>query len=107
MLSAVSACLGFGAFAVGLGSFPFVVVGCVFLGLGMAGWMFPLVVIREHTEARVFAWRTGLYRVGIDAAASLGPLVCGVLGDHVGGFVAMIGLAALALSIRVGWLALR
>ncbi len=42
MLSAVSACLGFGAFAVGLGSFPFVVAGCVLLGVGMAGWMFPL-----------------------------------------------------------------
>ena len=60
MLSAVSLCLGFGAFAVGLGSLPFVVAGCVLLGVGMAGWMFPLGVIREHTESRLFAWRTGL-----------------------------------------------
>ena len=108
MLSAVSLCLGFGAFAVGLGSLPFVVAGCVLLGVGMAGWMFPLGVIREHTESRLFAWRTGLYRVGVDAAAFLGPVVCGLIGEaHTGLFVSAVGMGAFAASIGLGRRALR
>jgi MFS family permease len=108
MLSMVSACLGFGAFAVGLGSFPFIVAGCVLLGVGMAGWMFPLGVIREHTESRLFAWRTGLYRVGVDAAAFLGPVVCGLIGEaHTGLFVSAVGIGAFAASIALGRRALR
>ena len=108
MLSAVSLCLGFGAFAVGLGSLPFVVAGCVLLGVGMAGWMFPLGVIREHTDSRLFAWRTGLYRVGVDAAAFLGPVVCGLIGEaHTGLFVSAVGIGAFAASIGLGRRALR
>ena len=91
-----------------LGSFPFVVAGCVLLGLGMAGWMFPLGVIREHTESRLFAWRTGLYRVGVDAAAFLGPVVCGLIGEaHTGLFVSAVGVGAFAASIGLGRRALR
>jgi MFS family permease len=102
MLAAVSASLALGAFAVGLGSFPLVVIGCVFLGVGMAGWMFPLGVIREHTEGGLFAWRTGLYRVGVDAAAFLGPVACGLVGEaHTGLFVSAVGAGALAVSIRL------
>ena len=108
VLSLIAGTLALGAWSVGLGSFPFFVIGCVFLGLGMAGWMFPLGVIREHTETRAFAFRTGLYRVGVDAAAFLGPLICGLIGDaHTGAFVGAVGLVALAASIRLGWLALR
>lgn len=108
MLSAVSVCLGFGAFAVGLGSFPFLVAGCVLLGVGMAGWMFPLGVIREHTESRLLAWRTGLYRVGVDGAAFLGPVVCGLIGEaHTGLFVSAVGVGAFAASIALGRRALR
>lgn len=108
MLSVVTACLGVGAWAVGLGSFPFFVAGCVFFGLGLAGWMFPLGVIREHTESGTFAWRTGLYRVGVDAAAFLGPLACGLLGEErTGIFVGMVGVAAVAAAAPLGWRALR
>jgi MFS family permease len=108
MLAAVSACLAVGAVAVGLGSFPFVVAGCVLLGIGMAGWMFPLGIIREHTEGQLFAWRTGLYRVGVDAAAFLGPVVCGLIGEaHTGLFVSAVGAGALAVSIRLGRRAFR
>ena len=108
MLSVVTGCLGIGAWTVGLGSFPFFVGGTVLLGIGMAGWMFPLGVIREHTDAARFAWRTGLYRVGIDAAAFAGPLICGVIGEaHTGLFVSAVGSLALAASITVGRQALR
>ena len=65
--------------------------------------MFPLGVIREHTESRLFAWRTGLYRVGVDAAAFLGPVVCGLIGEaHTGLFVSAVGVGAFAASIRPG-----
>jgi MFS family permease len=108
MLSALSACLALGAWAVALGGFAAFAAGCVLLGLGMAGWMFPLGIIREHTDAGRFAFRTGLYRVGIDAAAFLGPLACGVIGEaHTGFFIGLVGLAALGVSARLGWIALR
>lgn len=108
MLSALSGCLALGAWAVALGGFGAFAAGCVLLGLGMAGWMFPLGVIREHTDAARFAFRTGLYRVGIDAAAFLGPLACGVIGEaHTGFFIGLVGLAAIAVSARLGWIALR
>jgi MFS family permease len=108
VLSMVAAALGLGTWAVGLGSYPFFVAGCVLFGLGLAGWMLPLGVIREHTEARAFAWRTGLYRVGVDAAVFLGPLLCGVIGERqTGPFVAAVGLAGLAAAAQLGWRALR
>ena len=50
VLTAVAITLGVGLFAVGLGSLPLFVVGCALFGLGMAGWMLPLGVIREHTD---------------------------------------------------------
>ena len=108
MLAVLSGCLGIGAWGVGLGGFALFVGGTVLLGIGMAGWMFPLGVIREHTEAARFAWRTGLYRVGVDAAAFAGPLVCGLIGEaHTGLFVSAIGAVALAAAVGLGRQALR
>lgn len=104
VLGAVAALLGLGTWGVGLGSFPFFVAGCALFGLGLAGWMLPLGVIRQHTERGGLAWHTGLYRVGGDAAIFLGPFVCGVLGE--GGtrwFVALVGAAALGTGARLLW----
>lgn len=104
VLGGVVAVLGLGAWGIGLGSFAYFVAGCGLLGLGMAGWMLPLGVIREHIELRTLAWRTGLYRVGIDAAAFLGPLICGALGEaHTTAFIALVGLAAVAVGGRLLW----
>ena len=64
--------------------------------------MLPLGVIRNHTPAGRLGWRTGLYRVGVDAAIFLGPLVTGLLGR--GGesvFLALAGAVALALGARL------
>jgi len=102
MIGTVVVVLGAGTIAVGLGSFPLFVVGCACFGFGMAGWMLPLGVIREHTRREVFAWRTGLYRVGVDAATFVGPMVSGLLGERDAGlFVAAVGVAALALGGRI------
>lgn len=102
MLAAVAGVLGLGTWGAGLGSFPFFAAGCVLFGLGLAGWMLPLGVIREHTLLSGLAWRTGLYRVGVDAAIFLGPLICGFLGEgNTGVFVGLVGLAALVASGRL------
>jgi MFS family permease len=104
VLGAVSVVLGLGTLGVGLGSFPWFALGCACFGLGLAGWMLPLGVIRQHTPVDRLAWRTGLYRVGVDSAVFLGPLVSGILsgaGQQV--FLAVIGAAALALGARLIW----
>jgi MFS family permease len=103
VLTVVAVTLGFGLFAVGLGSLPLLVVGCALFGLGMAGWMLPLGVIREHTDIARLGWRTGIYRVGVDGAIFLGPLICGVLGEtHTPTFIALVGVAAFAIAVRLG-----
>ncbi|HKA61352.1 MAG TPA: MFS transporter [Methylomirabilota bacterium] len=102
VLVAVAAVLGVGLFTVGLGSLPLMVLGCALFGLGMAGWMLPLGVIREHTDVAKLGWRTGVYRVGVDGAIFLGPLVCGVLGEaHTPIFIVLVGVASFAIAIRL------
>jgi MFS transporter, AAHS family, 4-hydroxybenzoate transporter len=102
VLVAVAVALGVGLFAVGLGSLPLVGLGCALFGLGMAGWMLPLGVIREHTDVTRLGWRTGVYRVGVDGAIFLGPLICGVLGEaHTPIFIALVGVAAFAIAGRL------
>jgi len=103
VLTAVAVTLGFGLLAVGLGALPLLVIGCALFGLGMAGWMLPLGVIREHTDVTRLGWRTGVYRVGVDGAIFLGPLICGVLGPaRTPIFIALVGVAAFAIAVRLG-----
>ena len=102
VLAGVAAVLGVGLFAVGLGSLPLVGLGCALFGLGMAGWMLPLGVIREHTDLARLGWRTGVYRVGVDGAIFLGPLICGVLGEaRTPIFIALVGVAAFGIAGRL------
>jgi MFS family permease len=102
VLVGVAAVLGVGLFTVGLGSLPLMVLGCALFGLGMAGWMLPLGVIREHTDVASFGWRTGVYRVGVDGAIFLGPLVCGALGEaYTPIFIGLVGVASFALAARL------
>ena len=104
VLGAVALALGLGTLGTGLGSFPLFVLGCVGFGLGLAGWMLPLGVIREHAGREGLAWRTGLYRAGVDAAVFLGPVVSGLLGARAAGwFVAAVGVAALTAGARLLW----
>ena len=61
-------------------------------------------MIREHTPVSLLGWRTGLYRVAVDSAIFLGPLVAGVLeGGGQQAFLAVIGCAALLLGARFIW----
>ena len=102
VLVAVAGVLGVGVTAVGLGSLPFAAFGCGLFGLGMAGWMLPLGVIREHTDATRLGWWTGVYRVGVDGAIFLGPLICGALGEaNTPIFIVLVGAAAFAVAVRL------
>ena len=94
--------LGRGTAAVGLGSLPWFVAGCACFGLGLAGWMLPVGVIREHTRGADLAWRMGLYRVGVDAAMFFGPFASGLLGEeNARVFVTAIGALALLVGGRL------
>jgi MFS family permease len=104
VLGVVAIIMGLGTWGTGLGSFPLFALGCALFGLGLAGWMLPLGVMREHTPLGRLAWRTGLYRLGADAAVFLGPLICGFLGEaNTGVFVAVVGVAAVAVGTRLLW----
>jgi MFS family permease len=100
VLGAVVTALGIGTACVGVGPFPLFVAGAVLFGVGLAGWMLPLGVVREHTPPEQLAWRTGFYRVGVDAAIFLGPVVSGLLGEALAGrFVSLVGVAALGAGL--------
>ena len=102
ILGFVIVVLGLGTAAVGLGSFPWFVAGCACFGFGLAGWMLPVGVIREHTRAEHLAWRMGLYRVGVDAAMFFGPFGSGLLGEENAGiFVSAVGGLALVVGGRL------
>lgn len=69
---------------VGFGDLGGIAAGAALFGLGMAGWMLPLAVLRRETPPAQIAWRTALYRVGVDGGLFLGPLLSGLLGDRAG-----------------------
>jgi len=96
------AVLALGALGTGLGGYPLFVAGCACFGMGLAGWMLPLGIIREHVGTAGLAWRTGRYRVGMDSAVFLGPVLSGLLGERLAGyFVALVGMGALLVAGRL------
>ena len=68
---------------IGLGGFPHLIAGCVVFGLGMAGWMLPLGLLRGATPASRVAWRAALYRVCVDGGMFLGPFLSGLIAARV------------------------
>ena len=81
-LAAVLLCFAAGVTLIAFSSLPFAIVGCVLLGVGLAGWVLPLSLLRIGTPARKLAWRTAQYRIAIDAGMFAGPFLCGLLGER-------------------------
>jgi MFS family permease len=93
VLAGVTFALAAGSMLIGFAPLEGVVVGAVFFGLGMAGWMIPLSVLRRETPPALVAWRTALYRVGVDGGIFLGPFI--------GGLVANRHLAVVAVALAL------
>ncbi|HXH82460.1 MAG TPA: MFS transporter, partial [Candidatus Tectomicrobia bacterium] len=99
VLLAFGAALGLVAF----GSLPLMVGGCVLFGLGMAGWMLPLGLLRSVTPVSRVAWRTALYRVGVDGGLFLGPFLSGLLAARASWLLpAVMTLVLVALALALG-----
>jgi MFS family permease len=83
---------------IGFGTLPVVVAGCAMFGLSMSGWMLPLTLLRRETEPERIAWRTGLYRVSVDAGIFLGPFLSGVLGLRLAALLPALSSTALVIT---------
>src|SRR5262245_7548230 len=57
---------GAGVTLLAFGNFVSMVVGCALFVIGMASWTLPLSLLRSGTPPEQVAWRTALYRVGVD-----------------------------------------
>lgn len=105
VLGAVLLTFAAGLLLVAFAPLAFVVLGCVLFGIGLAGWMLPLSILRRETPASRVAWRTALFRVFVDLGIFLGPLLSGYFshGDLwilAGGCSGVLALVGLALIVR-------
>jgi MFS family permease len=105
VLAVVLLVLAGGVSAVAFGPLPVVVIGCVFFGIGLASWMLPVALLNRDGSARMVAWRTALYRVGVDAGVFLGPVLSGLLAEHA--MLWMIGVGTTAALVIVSIALLR
>ncbi len=104
ILSAALLVFGAGVGLVAFGDLTLLTLGCALFGVGMSGWTLPLALLRGDTAPGQLAWRTALYRVGVDGGIFLGPLVSGLLAAHWPGLlpgllvVTLGGVAGLLLQ---------
>jgi MFS family permease len=99
VLTVVLCSLSAAALLLTFGGVTEMAVGAALLGLGMAGWMLPLTLLRRETPASDIAWRTALYRVGVDGGLFLGPFLCGLLGDAAWALAATFAALLVALAV--------
>lgn len=95
VLSVVTIVMAVGITLIAFGSLVLAAIGCTLLGLAMAGWMLPLSVLRGATAPERIAWRTAVYRVGVDGGIFLGPFLSGLVAGWSPGL--MPGLLAIIL----------
>ena len=92
LLAAVMLLFGAGILLVSFGPVPLMVIGAVVLGVAIAGWMLPLVLLRRASGGSL-ARRTALYRVAADSGVFLGPFVPGLLGEP------RLGITSVAIGV--------
>jgi MFS transporter, ACS family, D-galactonate transporter len=100
VLGVVLLSLAGAALCISFGGVGWLVLGASLYGLGMAGWMLPLALVRRHTPISAIAWRTAVYRVGVDGGLFVGPFLSGLLGQRAWTLACACsaGLAALAVA---------
>jgi MFS family permease len=98
VVGTVALTMGVASLLIAFAPFAGVVVGAILFGLAMAGWMLPLSVLRRETPPSQVAWRTALYRVGVDAGIFLGPFLGGLVANR------HLVVVALALGVISVWL---
>lgn len=103
VLGVILLVLGAGSALIVAGALPVMVAGCALMGLGMAGWMLPLGVLRGQTPSARIAWRTALYRVTVDGGQFLGPFLGGFLGERLAGLLS-VGSGAVLVAIGLVFL---
>jgi MFS family permease len=104
VLAVVLLVLAAGVCSVAFGALPVVMLGCVFFGVGLASWMLPVALLNRDGSARLVAWRTALYRVGVDAGVFLGPVVSGLLAEHALLWVISVATSAALVAVSVALL---
>jgi MFS family permease len=100
VLGTVLLVLAVGIVAVAFGSLPWVIAGCVLFGVGLAAWMLPVGLINRDSPPSRVAWRTALYRVGVDSGVFLGPVLSGVLAER--GMLWLVGSTCAGLLLLLG-----
>lgn len=100
VLGTVLLVLAVGIVAVAFGSLPWVIAGCVLFGVGLAAWMLPVGLINRDSPPSRVAWRTALYRVGVDSGVFLGPVLSGVLAER--GVLWLVGSTCAGLLVLLG-----
>jgi hypothetical protein len=100
VLAGVTLTMAVGSVLIAFAPLSGVVTGAVLFGVAMAGWMIPLSVLRRETPPALVAWRTSLYRVGVDGGLFIGPFLGGVLG---GRHLAGAALVLLVISLWLAW----
>jgi len=104
VLAIVLLVLAAGVSAVAFGPLTVVIIGCVFFGIGLASWMLPVALLNRDGSARRVAWRTALYRVGVDAGVFLGPVVSGLLAEYAFLWVVSAATSAALIATSVALL---
>lgn len=99
VLPAVTGMMALATLLVSFGGFAALVTGTALLGFGMAGWMLPLTVLRRETPPALIAWRTALYRVGVDGGLFVGPFLAGLMGASAPALAAVIVAALVVVSV--------
>ena len=105
VLGAVLLTFAIGLLLVAFAPLKLVVVGCFLFGIGLAGWMLPLSILRRETPPSQVAWRTALFRVFVDLGIFLGPLLSGYFshGDLwmlAGGCSSVLALVGITFILR-------
>jgi len=102
VLGVVALVLATGTVLLAFGDLTLMHVGAVVTGMGMAGWMLPLGVLREETPRERIPFRTALYRVGVDGGIFLGPFLSGLIGrGHLGVLPTLTASALSIIGIRL------